>query len=50
MTAVTDYFEIYKSLPATTKSKVFSMIIKEETSLLSEIEQNLMDSKLIKKV
>jgi hypothetical protein len=41
------YFEIYKSLPQTVKSKVFSMIIKEENALLSEIEQSLKEVDLM---
>lgn len=41
MTTARAYFEIYKSLPTSVKSKVFSMIIKDETPLLSEIEQSL---------
>lgn len=45
MTTAQAYFEIYKALPPTTKSKVFSMIIREESPVLSEIEQGLAEVK-----
>jgi hypothetical protein len=35
------YFEIYKSLPNTVKSKVFSMILKEKSPILAEVEVGL---------
>ena len=49
MTAARAYFEIYKSLPNSVKSKVFSMIIKDESPLLSEIENSLMEVEQMKK-
>ncbi|PWK28477.1 hypothetical protein LV89_00681 [Arcicella aurantiaca] len=49
MTTARAYFEIYKSLPVSVKSKVFSMIIKEESPLLSEIENSLIDVQQMKK-
>ena len=49
MTTARAYFEIYKSLPVSVKSKVFSMIIKDESPLLSEIENSLMEVQQMKK-
>ena len=49
MTAARAYFEIYKSLPNSVKSKVFSMIIKDKSPLLSEIENSLMEVEQMKK-
>lgn len=49
MTAAKAYFEIYKSLPVSVKSKVFSMIIKEQSPLLSEIESSLIEVEQMKK-
>ena len=49
MTTVGAYFEIYKSLPVSVKSKVFSMIIKDESPLLSEIENSLLKVQQMKK-
>ena len=49
MTAARAYFEIYKSLPNSVKSKVFSMIIKDESPLLYEIENSLMEVEQMKK-
>ena len=49
MTAAKAYFEIYKSLPVSVKSKVFSMIIKDESPLLSEIENSLIEVEQMKK-
>ena len=49
MTTARAYFEIYKSLPVSVKSKVFSMIIKDESPLLSEIENSLIDVQQMKK-
>ena len=49
MTTARAYFEIYKSLPVSVKSKVFSMIIKDESPLLSEIENSLIEVQQIKK-
>ena len=49
MTAARAYFEIYKSLPNSVKTKVFSMIIKDESPLLSEIEDSLMEVEQMKK-
>lgn len=43
------YFEIYKSLPVSVKSKVFSLIIKSENPLLSEIENSLIEVQQMKK-
>lgn len=48
MNAAKAYFEIYKALPESVKNKVFSMIIKDESPLLSEIEQSLMEVKQMK--
>jgi hypothetical protein len=45
MTTAQAYFEIYKALPPTTKSKILSMIISEKNMILSEIEQGLSDVK-----
>ena len=49
MTTARAYFEIYKSLPVSVKSKVFSMIIKDESPLLSEIENSLIEVQQMKK-
>ncbi len=49
MTTAKAYFEIYKSLPISVKSKVFSMIIKDESPLLSEIENSLIEVQQMKK-
>lgn len=49
MTTARAYFEIYKSLPISVKNKVFSMIIKDESPLLSEIENSLIDVQQMKK-
>jgi hypothetical protein len=49
MTAAKAYFEIYKSLPVSVKNKIFSMIIKEESPLLSEIENSLIEVEQMKK-
>jgi hypothetical protein len=49
MTTVGSYFEIYKFLPVSVKSKVFSMIIKDESPLLSEIENSLLEVQQMKK-
>ena len=49
MTTARAYFEIYKSLPVSVKSKVFSMIIKDESPLLSEIKNSLMEVQQMKK-
>ncbi|MFN3848939.1 MAG: hypothetical protein ACK4NY_05905 [Spirosomataceae bacterium] len=49
MNAAKAYFEIYKSLPESVKSKVFSMIIKDESPLLFEIEQGLIEVEQMKK-
>ena len=49
MTAARAYFEIYKSLSNSVKSKIFSMIIKDESPLLSEIEDSLMEVEQMKK-
>lgn len=49
MTTARAYFEIYKSLPVSVKNKVFSMIIKDESPLLSEIENSLIDVQQMKK-
>lgn len=49
MTTARAYFEIYKSLPVSVKSKVFSMIIKDESPLLSEIENSLIKVQQMKK-
>lgn len=43
------YFEIYKSLPVSVKSTVFSLIIKDESPLLSEIENSLIEVQQMKK-
>lgn len=49
MTIGRAYFEIYKSLPVSVKSKVFSLIIKSENPLLSEIENSLIEVQQMKK-
>ena len=49
MTTARAYFEIYKSLPVTVKSKVFSLIIEDESPLLSEIESSLIEVQQMKK-
>lgn len=49
MTVARAYFEIYKSLPNSVKSKVFSMIIKDESPLLFEIENSLIEVEQMKK-
>ena len=49
MTTARAYFEIYKSLPVTVKSKVFSLIIEDESPLLSEIENSLNEVQQMKK-
>lgn len=49
MTTARAYFEIYKSLPVSVKSKVFSMIIKDESPLFSEIENSLIEVQQMKK-
>ncbi len=49
MTTARAYFEIYKSLPVTVKNKVFSLIIEDESPLLSEIESSLIEVQLMKK-
>ena len=49
MTIGREYFEIYKSLPVSVKSKVFSLIIKSENPLLSEIENSLIEVQQMKK-
>ncbi len=41
MSTAQAYFEIYKSLPNTVKSKVFSMILKDKSSILAEVEISL---------
>jgi hypothetical protein len=49
MTAARAYFEIYKALPNSVKSKVFSMIMKDESPLLFEIENSLIEVEQMKK-
>ena len=49
MTTARAYFEIYKSLPVTVKNKVFSLIIEDESPLLSEIENSLIEVQQMKK-
>ena len=49
MTAARAYFESYKSLPVSVKSKVFSMIIKDESPLFAEIENSLIEVQQMKK-
>jgi hypothetical protein len=49
MTTARAYFEIYKSLPVTVKSKVFSLIIEDESPLLSEIENSLIEVQQMKR-
>jgi hypothetical protein len=49
MTTAKAYFEIYKSLPPAIKGKVFSMIIKEESPILAEVESSLIEVEQMKK-